>query len=25
VVRRGWEPIAEGCVPGERDTVIALD
>jgi hypothetical protein len=25
VVRRGWEPIAEGCVPAEGDTVIALD
>jgi hypothetical protein len=25
VIRRGWEPIADGCVPGERDTVIALD
>lgn len=25
VVRRGWEPIAEGCVPGEQDTVMALD
>ncbi len=25
VVRRGGPPIAEGCVPGEADTVIALD
>ena len=25
VVHRGWEPIAEGCVPGEQDTVLALD
>ena len=25
VVRRGWTPIAEGCVPGEGDTVVALD
>jgi hypothetical protein len=25
VVRRGGAPIAEGCVPGETDTVIALD
>lgn len=25
VVRRGWEPIAEGCVPAADDTVIALD
>lgn len=25
VVHRGWEPIAEGCEPGEGDTVIALD
>jgi len=25
VVRRGWEPIADGCVAGERDTVIPLD
>ncbi len=22
VVHRGWEPIAEGCVPGAQDTVI---
>ncbi len=25
VVRRGGKPIPEGCVPGETDTVIALD
>ena len=25
VVRRGWEPIADGCVPEAQDTVIALD
>ncbi len=25
VVRRGWDPIAEGCVPGERDQVLPLD
>jgi hypothetical protein len=25
VIRRGWEPIAEGCRPGARDTVIRLD
>ncbi len=25
VMRRGWEPIADGCVPGEGDTVVALD
>lgn len=25
VVREGWEPIAEGCVPRDSDTVIALD
>ena len=25
VIRRGWEPIAEGCVPGEQDTVITLE
>lgn len=25
VVHRGWEPIAEGCEPGDGDTVIALD
>ena len=25
VIRRGWEPIAEGCVAGERDTVIPFD
>ena len=22
VVHRGWEPIAEGCVPGTQDTII---
>jgi hypothetical protein len=25
VVRRGWEPIAEGCVPADGDTVISLE
>jgi hypothetical protein len=25
VVHRGWDAIAEGCVPGEQDTVIRLD
>ena len=25
VVRRGWEPIAEGCQPAEGDTVVVLD
>jgi len=25
VIRRGWEPIAEGCEPGAQDTVIPLD
>jgi hypothetical protein len=25
VIRRGWEPIAEGCLPGEQDTVITLE
>jgi hypothetical protein len=25
VVHRGWEPIAEGCEPGDADTVITLD
>jgi hypothetical protein len=25
VVRKGWEPIAEGCVPGPDDQVIRLD
>jgi len=25
VVRRGWAPIAEGCVPQAGDTVVALD
>jgi hypothetical protein len=24
VVHRGWEPIAEGCVPGPQDSVIEL-
>ena len=24
VVHRGWEPIAEGCEPGEQDKVISL-
>jgi hypothetical protein len=24
VIRRGWEPIADGCVPGVQDTVISL-
>ena len=24
VMHRGWEPIAEGCVPGAQDTVITL-
>ena len=24
VVHRGWTPVAEGCVPAEGDTVIAL-
>ncbi len=24
VVHRGWTPVAEGCVPGADDTVIAL-
>ncbi len=24
VIRRGWEPIAEGCEPGPEDTVITL-
>ena len=24
VIHRGWEPIAEGCLPGEQDTVITL-
>jgi hypothetical protein len=25
VVRRGWTPIGDGCVPGEQDTVVSLD
>jgi len=25
VVHRGWTPIADGCVPGEDDTVVVLD
>jgi hypothetical protein len=25
VVHQGWQPIAEGCRPGEGDTVVALD
>ena len=25
VIRRGWDPIAEGCEPGEQDTVVTLD
>ena len=25
VIHRGWDAIAEGCLPGENDTVIALD
>jgi len=25
VIHRGWEPIADGCQPGEGDTVVALD
>jgi len=25
VVHRGWTPVAEGCVAGEGDTIIALD
>ena len=24
VIHRGWEPIAEGCIAGEGDTVITL-
>lgn len=24
VVHRGWEPIAEGCIPGPQDTVVEL-
>ncbi|MEK8033775.1 DUF2145 domain-containing protein [Ideonella sp. DXS29W] len=25
VIHRGWEPIAEGCQPGEGDEVVMLD
>ena len=25
VIHRGWEPIAEGCLPGAQDQVIELD
>ena len=25
VIHRGWEPIAEGCRPGDGDRVLALD
>jgi hypothetical protein len=25
VIHRGWQPIAEGCVPAEHDEVITLD
>ena len=25
VVRRGWQPIAEGCLPGPDDQVVKLD
>ena len=25
VVHRGWQPVAEGCIPGEQDRVIVLD
>ncbi|HZF80507.1 MAG TPA: DUF2145 domain-containing protein [Rubrivivax sp.] len=25
VVRRGWQPIAEGCLPGADDQVVKLD
>ena len=25
VMKRGWEPIADGCVPGEGDTVVVFD
>lgn len=25
VVHRGWQPVAEGCVPAEGDTVIPFD
>jgi hypothetical protein len=24
VVRRGWTPLAEGCVPEDGDTVVPL-
>jgi hypothetical protein len=25
VIRRGWEPIDDGCLPGAQDTVITLE
>lgn len=25
VIRRGWEPLADGCVAGAQDTVVSLD
>jgi hypothetical protein len=25
VIRRGWDAIPDGCLPGEQDTVITLD
>ena len=25
VVHKGWQPVAEGCIPGEQDRVIVLD
>jgi hypothetical protein len=25
VIHKGWTPIAEGCHPGDNDTVVALD
>jgi len=25
VIRRGWTPIGDGCVPAEGDRVISLD
>ncbi len=25
VIRRGWEPIAEGCAPGPQDRVVMLE
>ncbi|HZE91327.1 MAG TPA: DUF2145 domain-containing protein [Rhizobacter sp.] len=25
VIHRGWEPIADGCVPGAQDTLVQLD